>query len=150
MVYWTQIKHNLSEKELNSMAKLSGDDNKLIKSVSIDSQSNSIVVDLGFCRVFVPHAVNVYDVTKFTDFKINLDVVEFNSGNLNYPDDAMCLTTAVFGEDDKCVVRYKPKETGYLLNANVLVESDLPRTVLSAHLERALRKEGSVTWIEES
>ena len=30
--------------------------NRLIKSVAVDAQSNSIVVDLGFCRVYVPLA----------------------------------------------------------------------------------------------
>lgn len=123
--------------------------NKLIKKVTVDAQSNSIVLDLGFCRVCVPHAVNVYDVAKFTDFKVNMDVVEFNSGNTKYPEDAMCLTTALFGEEAKSLVRYKPKGTGYLLNSNVLVESDLPATVLFERLERALNMEGCVEWIEE-
>lgn len=123
--------------------------NRLIKSVAVDAQSNSIVVDLGFCRVYVPLTRGVYDVNKFTDFKVNMDVVEFNSGNTKYPEDAMCLTTAVFGEDDKSVVRYKQKGTGYLLNSNVQVEAVLDKTDLFAQLERVLQKEGCVVWIEE-
>lgn len=122
---------------------------QIIESVSVDLQSNSVVVGLGFCKLFVPHTLGVYDVSKFTNFSVNFDVVEFDSGNTDFPEDALCVTTAVFGEGSNAVVRYTFDGTRYRFNSNVEVETELQTKDLFAKLEKTLRKAGCVTWIEE-